>query len=150
MKHNRNPLAKAISYALGAGMIASLAMTASPVAAQADGEEDADLDRIQVTGSRISRADIEGALPVTVIDREDIEFSGKTSVADLLHESTFNSFGSFRPKSGSSAQSWAGLSLRGLGSGRTLILVDGQRLPMGPQRSEERRAGKGRSADSSG
>lgn len=133
MKHNRNPLAKAISYALGAGMIASLAMTASPVAAQADGEEDADLDRIQVTGSRISRADIEGALPVTVIDREDIEFSGKTSVADLLHESTFNSFGSFRPKSGNSAQSWAGLSLRGLGSGRTLILVDGQRLPMGPQ-----------------
>src|SRR5690625_5411359 len=86
MKHNRNPLAKAISYALGAGMIASLAMTASPVAAQADGEEDADLDRIQVTGSRISRADIEGALPVTVIDREDIDFSGKTSVADLLQD----------------------------------------------------------------
>lgn len=133
MKHNRNPLAKAISYALGAGMIASLAMTASPVAAQADGEEDADLDRIQVTGSRISRADIEGALPVTVIDREDIDFSGKTSVADLLQDTTFNSFGSFRPQSGSSAQSWAGLNLRGLGSGRTLILIDGKRAPLGPQ-----------------
>lgn len=129
MKHNRNPLAKAINYALGAGMVAGLAMTASPVSAQ---EEAADLDRVQVTGSRISRADIEGALPVTVIDRESIEFSGQTSVADLLRETTFNSFGSFRPQSGSSAQSFAGLSLRGLGEGRTLILIDGRRAPMAP------------------
>lgn len=132
MKHNRNPLATAINYALGAGMVAGLAMTASPVVAQ-DDEEAADLDRVQVTGSRISRADVEGALPVTVIDREQIDFSGKTSVADLLQETTFNSFGSFRPQSGSSAQSWAGVSLRGLGEGRTLILIDGRRAPMGPQ-----------------
>src|SRR5699024_8306092 len=116
-----------------AGMIASLAMTAAPVAAQDDDEEAADLDRVQVTGSRISRADVEGALPVTVIDREEIDFSGQTSVADLLQQTTFNSFGSFRPQSGSSAQSWAGLSLRGLGEGRTLILIDGRRAPMGPQ-----------------
>ncbi len=131
MKHNRNPLAKAINYALGAGMIAGLAVTASPVMAQ-DGEAAADLDRVQVTGSRISRADIEGALPVTVIDREAIEFSGHSSVADLLRETTFNSFGSFRPQSGSSGQSWAGLSMRGLGEGRTLILLDGRRLPNAP------------------
>ncbi|NBB93453.1 MAG: TonB-dependent receptor [Gammaproteobacteria bacterium] len=130
MKHNRNPLAKAINYALGAGMVAGLAMTASPVVAQ--DEEAADLDRVQVTGSRISRADVEGALPVTVIDRETIEFSGKTSVADLLRELPFNSAGSFRPQSGSSAQSFAGLSLRALGAGRTLILIDGRRAPVAP------------------
>lgn len=132
MKHNRNPLAKAIGYALGAGMVASLALTASPVAAQDSGEEATDLDRVMVTGSRISRADIEGALPVHVIDRESIDFSGKTSVADLLRESTFNSFGSFRPQSGSSGQSFAGMDMRGLGEGRTLILVDGRRAPMAP------------------
>jgi iron complex outermembrane receptor protein len=133
MKHNRNPLAKAINYALGAGMIASLAMTAAPVAAQDDDEEEAaDLDRVQVTGSRIKRTDIEGALPVTVIDREDIEFSGKSSAADLLRELPFNSAGSFRPQSGSSAQSFAGLSLRALGAGRTLILIDGRRAPVAP------------------
>ncbi|QKK03720.1 MAG: TonB-dependent receptor [Pseudomonadota bacterium] len=129
MKHNRNPLAKAITYALGAGMVAGLAVTAGPVAAQ---EEAADLDRVQVTGSRIKRTDIEGALPVTVIDRETIEFSGKTSVADLLRETPFNSAGSFRPQSGSSGQSAATLSLRALGSGRTLILIDGRRAPVAP------------------
>lgn len=131
MKHNRNPLAKAINYALGAGMIAGLAMTAAPVAAQ-DDEEATDLDRVQVTGSRIQRADVEGALPVTVIDREAIELSGETSIADLLRNTTFNSFGSFRPQSGSSAQNFGSVSLRGLGSNRTLILIDGRRFPKSP------------------
>lgn len=130
MKDIRNPLASAIHYALGAGVVAGLAATAAPAFAQ--DEEAADLDRVQVTGSRISRADIEGALPVTVIDREQIEFSGKTSVADLLRDTPFNSAGSFRPQSGSSAQSFAGVSLRALGSGRTLVLVDGKRAPVAP------------------
>ncbi|MDX1626252.1 MAG: TonB-dependent receptor, partial [Wenzhouxiangellaceae bacterium] len=131
MKDNRNPLAAAIHYALGASMVAGLAATAAPALAQ-DEEDAADLDRVSVTGSRIKRTDIEGAVPVTVIDREEIEFSGKTSVADLLRETPFNSAGSFRPQSGSSAQSFAGISLRALGSGRTLVLVDGRRTPVAP------------------
>lgn len=131
MKDIRNPLAAAIHYALGAGVIAGLAATAAPAFAQ-DDEEAADLGAVEVTGSRIKRTDIEGALPVTVIDREQIEFSGKTSVADLLRDTPFNSAGSFRPQSGSSAQSFAGVSLRALGSGRTLVLVDGKRAPIAP------------------
>ncbi|MEN1727515.1 MAG: TonB-dependent receptor [Pseudomonadota bacterium] len=131
MKHNRNPLASAIHYALGATMVAGLAMTAAPVAAQ-DEEDTRDLDRMQVTGSRITRANMEGALPIQVIDRQQIELSGQTSVADLLRQQPINSAGSFRPQSGSSAQSFAGLSLRALGSGRTLILVDGRRAPNAP------------------
>ena len=129
MKHNRNPLASAISYALGAGLVTGLAMTAAPVVAQ---EEAADLDRVQVTGSRIARDDLDGALPVQIIDRVAIEASGKTSVADLLRNQPINSGGSFRPQSGSSAQSFAGLSLRALGAGRTLILIDGRRAPTAP------------------
>lgn len=132
MKHNRNPLAKAINYALGAGMIASLAMTAAPVAAQDDEEEATDLERFEVTGSRIKRTDVEGALPVQVIDRETIEFSGKSSVADLLRNQPINSAGSLRPASGNTAQAFAGVSLRALGEGRTLILIDGRRAPIAP------------------
>ena len=131
MKHNRNPLAKAINYALGAGMIASLAMTAAPVAAQ-DDEEAADLDRVQVTGSRIKRTDIEGALPITVIDREAIELSGESNAADLIRNIPFNTSGSFRPQSGSSAQAVSTVSLRGLGAARTLVLVNGRRMPKAP------------------
>ncbi len=105
--------------------------------AQEDAEKDAtELDAIEVTGSRIKRAQAEGALPVTVIDRQQIEMSGQISVADLLRDTTFNSFGSIKPQSGSSAQSFAQLSLRGLGGGRTLILIDGKRAPLEPSFAE--------------
>ncbi|MEM7054139.1 MAG: TonB-dependent receptor, partial [Pseudomonadota bacterium] len=133
MKDNRNPLASAIRYALGASVVAGLAATAAPVAAQDQDEEDvADLGRQEVTGSRISRADIEGALPITVIDREQIEFSGQSNVMDLLRDLPFTTAGSFRPQSGSTGQSFAGVNLRGLGTGRTLILIDGRRAPTAP------------------
>jgi iron complex outermembrane recepter protein len=130
MNFNRNLLSNAVRCGLVVGAAGVLGMTAAPAFAQ---DETARLDRIEVTGSRIKRADVEGALPVTVIDRQQIELSGDTSVADFLRNTTFNSFGSIRPQSGSSAQSFAGLSLRGLGSGRTLILIDGRRAPVAPQ-----------------
>ncbi|MFU8897068.1 MAG: TonB-dependent receptor [Gammaproteobacteria bacterium] len=118
----------AVRAVLAAGALAT-AVAAPTAFAQ---EEAADLERVQVTGSRIKRTDIEGALPVTVIDRETIELSGKTSVADLLRNQPMNTQGSFRPQSGSTGQSFAGLSLRGLGAGRTLILIDGRRAPVAP------------------
>ncbi|MFN3964675.1 MAG: TonB-dependent receptor plug domain-containing protein [Silanimonas lenta] len=128
---NIKQLSGAIRFALFAGAASVLA---APAFAQNSGEQEEakTLDRVEVTGSRISRAQIEGALPVTVIDRQQLELSGDTSVADFLRSTTFNSFGSFRPQSGSSAQSFAELSLRGLGGARTLILVDGRRAPVAP------------------
>lgn len=130
MKHNRNPLATAIHYALGAGVAAGLAVTAAPVLAQES--EEAVRDRIVVTGTRIARDDLDGALPVQVIDRATIEASGQTSVADLLRNQPINQGGSFRPQSGSTGQAAATLSLRALGAGRTLILIDGRRAPTAP------------------
>jgi iron complex outermembrane receptor protein len=88
--------------------------------------------RVEVTGSRLKRAETEGALPITVIDRAAIEASGKTSVAELMRDVTFSSFGNFKPQSGSSAQALAEIDLRGLGSDRTLVLVDGRRISKAP------------------
>src|SRR5690606_9978640 len=100
------------------------ALPALPAVAQdAPADDTQTLDRIQVTGSRIRRADIEGAVPLTVIDRAAIDASGDVSVADVLRDSTFSSFGNFRPQSGSSAQATADIDLRGIGSDRTLVLV---------------------------
>ncbi|NCW50869.1 MAG: TonB-dependent receptor, partial [Betaproteobacteria bacterium] len=87
---------------------------------------------VEVTGSRIKRVDAEGAVPVTVITREQIESSGVTSVAEVMRNVTFAAAGNFRPQSGSSAQAWASIDLKGLGSGRTLVLIDGRRAPKGP------------------
>src|SRR5690554_2802151 len=132
--HTNNKLAKSIRLALMFGATAT-AMSGVAVAQDADSDDEKAeerVERIQVTGSRIQRADMEGALPVTVIDREAIELSGETSAAELIRNTTFNSAGSFRPQSGSSAQGTSSVDMRGLGAGRTLVLVDGRRLTMSP------------------
>ena len=98
----------------------------------ADEVDKEELEPIKVTGTRIKRSDMEGAIPITVISREQIELSGESNATDLIRNLTFNSTGSFRPQSGSSAQGTASISLRGLGASRTLILVDGRRLPRSP------------------
>lgn len=90
------------------------------------------LEKELVTGSHISRLDISGALPLVVIDRQQIERSGLTTVAEVLRQSPWNSFGSFREVSGNTGQSQAEVSLRGLGAERTLVLLDGHRLPNSP------------------
>lgn len=115
----------ALSIAIGCALAAG-------VAGAQEQDDTKTLDRIQVTGSRIKRADIEGSVPVTVIDRETLDASGKVSVADVLRDSTFSSFGNFRPQSGSSAQAVADIDLRGIGSDRTLVLIDGRRAPYAP------------------
>ncbi|MEJ2513636.1 MAG: TonB-dependent receptor [Gammaproteobacteria bacterium] len=126
----RDPIAAAVRHALCATVAVGLAV---PALAQAqDGEEAAELERVEVTGSRIKRTDIEGALPVTVIDREEIELSGHSSAADFIRQLPFNSQGSYRPQSGSSFGGAAAVSLRGLGSDRTLVLVNGRRMPKTP------------------
>src|SRR5690554_2254964 len=127
--HTLMPRASALCIGIGfaLGSTAAVAQDSPPVEDQAT-----TLDRIEVTGSRIKRAAIEGSLPITVIDRADIDASGDISVADFLRGTSFNSFGSFRPRSGSSAQSFAGISLRGLGEERTLVLIDGRRAPVAP------------------
>ena len=131
--YTNNKLAKSIRLALMFGG-ASLALSGAAAAQDASDEQEAEeaQERIQVTGSRIKRTDMEGAVPVTVIDREAIDLSGDMSVSDIIRNTTFNSAGSFRPQSGSSAQGVAQVDLRGLGASRTLVLVDGRRLTMSP------------------
>jgi iron complex outermembrane recepter protein len=124
-----NLLRSAIRCALF-GSAAALLLPA-PALSQDDATE---LDRIEVTGSRIKRTDIEGPLPVTVITREDIERAGDLNIADVLRYSTFNTGGSFVEQSGFSGgdQGTARVDLRGLGSNRSLVLIDGRRIAGSP------------------
>jgi iron complex outermembrane receptor protein len=61
-----------------------------------------------------------------------MKMEGNFTVADALRNSNLNSFGSFSERSGSSAQSQATINLRGAGSSRTLVLIDGKRFPGSP------------------
>jgi iron complex outermembrane receptor protein len=107
-----------------------LIYSGSVLAQQPDDEAARELDRVQVTGSRISRLDMEGPSPVTIIDREQLDLSGDISIADVLRNISANSFGSFRESSGSAGGgvSKSSVNLRGLGAGKTLVLVNGRRM----------------------
>jgi iron complex outermembrane receptor protein len=127
--YNNSKVAKAIRLAMmfGAGTAATIA---APTIAAEEGAEE--VEKIEVTGSRIKRSDLEGASPVTVITAMDMQIEGNLTVADALRNSNLNSFGSFSERSGSSAQSQATINLRGAGAARTLVLIDGKRFPGSP------------------
>lgn len=121
-------LSIALNVALGAGMVAGVATF--PVMAQTT--EARPGERIEITGSRVKRAEAEGALPVTVIERAELEASGSTTVAEYIRTISFATAGNFRPQSGNSFQGVSLVDLRGLGSRRTLVLVDGRRIAKSP------------------
>ena len=94
----------------------------------ADAPADANVEKIQVTGSRIKRIDLQGPLPVIIMDRNSIEKSGYNSIGDILREMTTNSFGGMREQQLSSVSGLAHVNLRGLGAERTLVLLNGKKL----------------------
>jgi iron complex outermembrane receptor protein len=124
---------------LSAAVRSALLLSLLPLAAaQAQDENARELDRIEVTGSRIKKAEIETQVPVTTLTREDIARTGLTSVADIVQQLTgsgsslntrFNSSGNFGfPPDGSGVGAGsATVDLRHLGSKRVLVLVDGIR-----------------------
>lgn len=122
--HKNSLLAKSVRFALISGVTAATLSVPVTLLLKKKAQK---VERIEVTGSRIKRSDLEGASPVTTITTEDMKVEGST-VADALRNSNLNSFGSFSERSGSSAQSQATIDLRGAGSARTLVLIDGKRL----------------------
>ncbi|KKO45631.1 hypothetical protein WG68_09625 [Arsukibacterium ikkense] len=90
------------------------------------------VERIAITGSRLKQVDMEGASPVTVIDAQSIIAAGFNNVGDALRASNFNSFGSWGGGANNSWASQSTVSMKGSGSERTLVLLDGQRMAKSP------------------
>ncbi|HEU0096396.1 MAG TPA: TonB-dependent receptor plug domain-containing protein, partial [Rhizomicrobium sp.] len=123
MSYKTNKLRDAVVFALtvgvtgaGAPAMAQDTSTAAPTT----------LDRIEITGSRIKSADIETSQPVLTLSRQDIDKQGVTSVADILQRISANGAALNRTFNNGGDGS-AGISLRNLGSSRTLVLVNGRR-----------------------
>jgi len=105
---------------------------AASAAAQSPGSSSVQqLDAVQVTGSRIPRAQVEGPAPITVINAEEIRSSGFTTVPDVLRAMTQNGGETQSQQSSSGADFSPGaqqVDLRGLGPNHTLVLVNGRRI----------------------
>ena len=125
-----NKVSKAVRLAIAFGAASTAAFSASSIAAEEGVEK---VERIQVTGSRIKRTDIETTVPITSIGRKDIIQMGALNVADVLNQSPVTIAGSNQSNSAFNT-SGVGLnttSLRNLGEERTLVLVNGRRFVSG-------------------
>ena len=89
-----------------------------------------ELQRVEITGSNIRRTDAETSSPVQVITKQEIDQSGKSTVAEYLQTLTSDGQGSvpFTYGRGFSGASSSGISLRGLGANATLVLINGRRV----------------------
>ncbi|MCC4832053.1 TonB-dependent receptor [Shewanella sp. 10N.7] len=97
----------------------------SVIAEEAQAEK---VERIAVTGSRIKRTDMETASPVSVIDASAIIASGATSIDDVLQKMTSSGGAMTNAAVNNGSGGNARVNLRGLGSNRTLVLVNGRRM----------------------
>lgn len=106
-----------------------------PIPPQAAKERDATIP-IVITGSRIPRTDLTAVSPVTVIGGSEFKLQGATNAEDVL-----NQLPQVNPSQGEfvspGAVGTATIDLRGLGSNRTLVLVNGHRLMPGDPRYPE-------------
>ncbi|GHD35243.1 TonB-dependent receptor plug domain-containing protein [Halioglobus pacificus] len=116
-----NKLTSAVRLAIGAG-----AVTATMPVAQLATAQEQMIEEVVITGSRIRRPDLEAVSPYTTVDAEEFQLSGTINVEQKLNElpQTLPAFG---PSSNNPGDGTARVDLRGLGSSRTLVLVNGRR-----------------------
>ncbi len=121
-------LAKAVRYALIGGA-ASAALSAPAVYAA----EEEKVERIEVTGSRIKRTDMETATPVTVMSADDMAKQGFNNIQDALQSLTSTTGAMTTQEVHGFTPAASSISLRGAGANRTLTLINGKRLNQYPK-----------------
>lgn len=118
----------------GSATIASVPM-ASAAAAHVPREAPTTLDAVVVTGSLIRGRNV-GPSPVETVARDQIDQTGRATVADFLAEMPQNFGGVSSPdtmltgsdRQGTNSIAATSVNLRGLGASATLVLVNGRRM----------------------
>jgi len=143
MHTKQNSLSRAVRLALSIGLVSSVTVVHAQDANQDNKppppKETKTLQAIEVTGSLIRRVDSETASPVVTLNREALTNSGNPTLGNVLQAlPSFSGFAT-NPQNNSNGGGVASptleggdgasrLSLRGMGTNRTLLLVDGHRM----------------------
>ena len=115
----KSKVCTAVLVALGGG----LALAGLPALAQTS-------ERVEITGSRIKSFEVESASPVVSVGAETIKVEGVRSVEQLLNNLP-QVFADQGGQVSNGASGTATVNLRNFGSTRTLVLINGRRLPAG-------------------
>src|SRR5690606_22072426 len=125
-KSRTAPARNLLTHALLAGLLAA---GAAPAFAQEADTDTTNLDRISVTGSRIARTGFVTPSPVTAITAEEIRATGATNIGDLMTRlpalTPTYTLGNSTRFIGTAGVGL--MDLRGMGTSRTLVLVNGRR-----------------------
>jgi len=127
-------LSRSVRLMFAGGMAFAAASAYAQDAQQGQAAPEGQLQRVEVTGSRIATANLESVSPVTVVGAKDIKLEGTRSVENLLN----NLPQVFADQGGSISNGSSGtatVNLRNFGADRTLVLVNGRRLPAGSPRN---------------
>lgn len=120
----------AVSSSLAACAAALLAPSAAYAQDNGDVAEDNSDDTIVVTGSLIRRPNNTSVSPIVTLGDAAIEEAGTINLNDALNQlPSFTTSGN-AATGGQGTGGRATINLRGLGSNRNLVLLDGRRLPM--------------------
>jgi iron complex outermembrane receptor protein len=126
MNFRHKKIAVAVAYAVGA-----IVLTSGATALAQDTTPAGERIRVEVVGSSIKRTLEDQSLPVQVLTREDISRAGVQNMEQLIAQiAATATTGALSGASGAGVSTYGAsfASLRGLGSSRTLVLVDGQRM----------------------
>ena len=104
---------------------ATFAVVTAPAVAQED--DDAVQETVFVTGSRIAKQDFVSNSPIATVDSETFELTGSVNTEDVLNTLP-QAVPGFDRSSNNPGDGTATANLRGLGTARTLVLVDGRRM----------------------
>jgi outer membrane receptor protein involved in Fe transport len=129
MSNKKTQYGQRKSLLTGASVLAaaSAALTSTPALAQDGAEEE---EAIVVTGTRLARQDFEAISPVTTVGAEQLELTATLTTESLLNELPQIIPGNTRTSNNSGGFDYATVDLRGLGPGRTLVLINGERVPV--------------------
>ena len=120
------------SLLAGASVLAAAAaMAGTPAFAQSNNSSasSGDDEAIVVTGTRLVRQDFEAISPVTTVGAEQLELTATMTTDSLLNELPQIIPGNTRTSNNAGGEDFATVDLRGLGPSRTLVLVNGERVP---------------------
>ena len=134
------------TFALLAAVAAARVSAQTPAAPANKDEPVVVLEAVSVTGSNIKRMDIEKVLPVTIINQDTMTARNALSPIDLiaaLPQLTSVPFNESTSGGAGVRGDVATVSLRGIGSGGTLLLLNGRRLAPHPITGNDTASGKG-------
>ena len=118
---------------LASSVIAGGLAVAAPGAVAQEDDSEARQETVVVTGSRIAKQDFVSNSPIATVDAEVFELTGSINTEDVLNTLP-QAVPGFDRSSNNPGDGTATANLRGLGSSRTLVLMDGRRII--PSRSD--------------